>query len=117
MVAVPATVKIYPHPDSVRSARDVLIDAMDMADLLGHEIPCKAEPEEFTSDLLAFNSGQAHMLAIDLAERCAACPVYAECGEFVRSTRRTKSAEMFGVVAGYLVLQGTTAKIKPEGDS
>lgn len=100
-----------------RNARDRLIDAMDMAELLGHEIPCKEEPEEFTSDLLAFNSAQAQLLAADLAARCLACPVVAECREFVRESKRSRATRMFGVVAGYLVLPHTTHRINPEGDA
>lgn len=112
-----ALVKIRSAPAAARSARDRLIDAMDMADLLGHDIPCKTEPEEFTSDLLAFNSPPARMLAAELAEKCARCPVLDECRDFVREARRIRSIQMYGVVAGYLVLPHTTHQINPQGDA
>jgi hypothetical protein len=116
-MGAPTAVQIRSVPAASRSARDRLIDAMDMADLLGHEIPCKTEPEEFTSDLLAFNSPPARMLAAELAVKCRGCPVVAECGDHVRAARKSRAAQMYGVVAGYLVLPHTTHQINPQGDA
>lgn len=110
-------VQIHQAPDDARTARDRLIDAMDIADLLGHAVPCKDEPEEFTSDLLAFNSPPARALAADLALKCLGCPVVAECREYVREAKRSRATQMYGVVAGYLVLPNTTRQINPKGDA
>lgn len=117
MVAVPAMVSIRQTPEAAGAARDRLIDAMDMADLLGHAIPCKTEPEDFTSDLLAYNSPPAKALAAELAVKCHGCPVIEECRGYVRTTRRIRSTQMYGVVAGYLVLPNTTHQINPQGDA
>jgi hypothetical protein len=116
-MAVSAMVPIHQAPAGVSTARDRLIDAMDVADLLGHEIPCKTEPEAFTSDLLAFNSEESRKQAAGLALKCLGCPVVADCRDYVRETRRNHSVRMFGVVAGYLVLPHTTHQIDPKGDA
>ena len=116
-MAATTSVQIRQAPEAASSARDELLDAMDMADLLGHEIPCKAEPEEFTSDLLAFNSPPARALAAELAVKCLGCPVVAECRDYVRAGRRSRTTQMYGVVAGYLVLPHTTHQINLQGDA
>lgn len=116
-MAATVQVQIYQAPEAAQSARDRLLDAMDVADLLGHEIPCKTEPEEFTSDLLAFNSTPAQVLAADLALKCLGCPVVAECRDHVREAKRSTATQMFGVVAGYLVLPTTTRRIDPKGNA
>lgn len=79
----------------------VLASAMDQAESAGQTIPCKDEPEAFTSDLLAFTGSGTHAAA-ELVRRCAGCPVLGECREYADDARRSKKTELYGVVAGRL---------------
>lgn len=75
--------------------------AMDQAEADGEEIPCKTDPEAFTSDLLAM-SGRGTYTASQLVRLCAQCPVLAECREYANDARSSRRTELFGVVAGRL---------------
>lgn len=85
----------------MNSPSAVLAAAMDQAEAAGRTIPCKDEPEAFTSDLLAFTGSGRHE-AVGLVLLCAECPVLSECREYADDARRSRKTELYGVVAGRL---------------
>jgi hypothetical protein len=112
-----AYVAIPQAPAGMASARDRLLAAMDIADEHGFEIPCKTDPDSFTSDLLSFTSGQAHMLAVDLAQQCDTCPVFKQCAGWLDEIEKTRAARPFGVIAGHLVTARAIQRIDTQGES
>lgn len=100
------------RPETV-SARNRLIDAMDLVEMTGGEIPCKTDPEGWTSDLFAYSSGRGRYLAALRIDECLDCPVLAECARFADEAKRSRSTVLYGVVGARLVIANKHIEIDP----
>ena len=102
------------RPETV-SARNRLIDAMDFVEMTGGEIPCKTDPEAWTSDLFAYSSGRGRLEAAYRISECLDCPVLAECGRFADEAKRSRSTVLYGVIGARLVIANKHIEIDPRG--
>lgn len=104
-VTVPVVHVRQAGPERIAASK-VLVSAMDSAELAGESIPCKEQPDNFTSDLLAFKTPSSRLLAVTKALECLdSCPVIAQCKAFAdRSFADRDGPAMYGVIAGRLVI-------------
>lgn len=94
-----ALVKQTTAPTDLADARRQLTDAMNAAEQAGHRIPCKQDPNAFTSDSLLM-TGRGILWADQAIQKCLrSCPVIAECRGFLQASI-VAGVPLFGVVAG-----------------